>query len=264
MRRDNLIIMVAPVVSRSKPETRGHHWYTCMLSMQDLQKPVITIIDSSNKLKAGLSIANIINDYEQAIVLPLNKVLRSLELQEIARDEIRYAQGTQYGNMGCGITASRNIERLLLGGEFEALTEQSKKTSMSYEHVYYEDEKGDPHEEFHISAQRLLKLQQRYGEENVYMTEGIPSFPDISIKGNIILEALQRFELAKQISYREKFQKDIAHIIAGSQTASENMMEEEIPSHSSRPEIIKTLFHGLLKEKVPIASAFIPRGPSGG
>lgn len=123
-------------------------------------------------------------------------------MSEIQREEIRYAQGTQYGNMGCGITVSRNIERLLSGETFESLTERSEKTSMIYEQVFYYDEKGASHEEFNISEQRLAKLQQRYGEDNVCTTKGQPYFRDISVKGNIVLEALQRFELARQISFK--------------------------------------------------------------
>lgn len=201
--------VIIPIVTSSNPRSQGHHWYCCVLELDKDNKPNITFIDSTNKMKVQ-KFEEILEEYYNHIVIPINNALQAEGMQTVAADSIEYCQGLQYGEMGCGVTTSINIKKLLEGADFAKYTfldqELEHKTGITL--AYEQNGEFIIKDGLTFDEVRELKDANKenitiFDEQEVNTTELKRLKHDKSERGDLIQEALQRYKLAKEVKRRE-------------------------------------------------------------
>jgi hypothetical protein len=247
--------IVTPISSSLTPEQSAHHWYVVALSLDEDNMPQVSFINSTNELNHR-KLDEIINDYYTQVVEPLNDALLKLRIPAISIESLQYAQGKQYGNMGCGITATLNIERLLHNNSFHYYTAHDSSAVRTEEMIYRYNaqeihrylmtdqvlenikiEYPSKNAENLARCGGFISLQEWEEEKELLQECNIPfiirpalvaslplSHPE-SVPDNIVNEALQRFELGRKIE--QKMQRRASTLQAIIDNVLENIPQQQ-------------------------------------
>ncbi|WP_420421441.1 hypothetical protein [Simkania sp.] len=95
--------------------TNDGHWQLVEIDLTEgLANPRLTIINSTNMTRS-LDIPSIQESYYQIIGQTISESLVEAGGAPVSKEKIRYLQGLQYGNMGCGIAADLNFKKVRSG-----------------------------------------------------------------------------------------------------------------------------------------------------
>jgi hypothetical protein len=101
--------IIMPIVVRADISAHGHHWYICVLDIDEAAQPTITIVDSIRKSKNYDQLDDIMELYDSPLAV-INNELQRINLSGVERNKVNYCEVLQYGDMGCGISASMTAE----------------------------------------------------------------------------------------------------------------------------------------------------------
>jgi hypothetical protein len=159
------------------------------------------------------TLEQITQEYYDDIVEDVNKALRDNGFKEVPVGMVGYSHGLQYGEMGCGITTSINMEKVLLGKRFEKFEESDQDMERVPKYtVVYKGFDGTIQTDQGVDADGLatleaigLEIHSKEETSHDVALKGLKT--DRSEAGDIVQEVLRRFELAKKVQKREEIAK---------------------------------------------------------
>jgi hypothetical protein len=240
-RKEPLTLFI-PFLSTSNEQMTHTHWYMAAIQYYPGQPITMTFVDSLPQI-TDKPLSAITQNYYNTIVVTINDLLQKEAIEPLSKEQIRYAQGLQYGLMGCGTTMGLNIEKFSSPESLQ--TFQTTDQELKLYNISYIDTKGVQHLESGVTKKHLQEIRPiaiDFYAEALDEELSVALTVDRSYRPDIIQHALKRYEIAKSLQTIEKVENNILqHIIE----------QERQRGQQEQSQVVENLVKFIRAEKQP-------------